>query len=346
VVPSPLPLHVRYVVDEAESVSDVVRFVSTVLSDPVHATIVTVTALAVLGTAAGYLWIRPFQRDLAVLRSTLGTYRDLLPWLLRISFGMPLIGAGFAGYYFSPAVEIQARLLLVGVGFLLLFGLATRLVAGIGLVAYLVALPAAPQLFLANEYVGGLLAIALVGGGRPSADQVLERVANASGTAYGRIDPVHRIGRLFRERVDPLRAYLPVLVRVTLGIDFLFLGISQKLLQPGRAMAVVEKYDLVAVVPVDPGLWVLGAALAEVAVGVALLAGFFTRAAAGVAFTLFTMTLFALPDDPVLAHLSLFGLVSVLIVTGGGPLSVDERLLSAGSDATGTGRERASRGAD
>jgi len=342
-VPVPRPLHVRYVVDEAESVGDVLRFVSTVLSDPVHAAIVVVTGLAVLGTAAGYLWFRPISRDLAVLRSTLGTYRDLLPWLLRISFGMPLIGAGFAGYYFSPAVEIRARLLLVGIGFLLLFGLATRLVAGIGLLAYLVALPGTPDLLLANEYVGGLLAIALLGGGRPSADQVLERVANASGTVYGRIDPVHRIGRRFRERVDPLGAYLPALVRATLGIDFLFLGISQKLLQPGRAMAVVGKYDLVSVVPVDPGLWVLGAAFAEVAVGIALLAGLFTRAAAGVAFTLFTMTLFALPDDPVLAHLSLFGLVSVLIVTGGGPLSVDERLLSAGSDASEASEGRASR---
>ena len=38
---------------------------------------------------------------------------------------MPLVGAGFAGYLFSPAVLADARLLQVGIGSLLLFGLAT-----------------------------------------------------------------------------------------------------------------------------------------------------------------------------------------------------------------------------
>ena len=42
-----------------------------------------------------------------------------------------------------------------------------------------------------------------------------------------------------------------------------------------------------------------------------------------VAFGLFTTTLFGLPDDPVVAHISLFGLVSALLITGAGPYSVD-----------------------
>jgi uncharacterized membrane protein YphA (DoxX/SURF4 family) len=51
--------------------------------------------------------------------------------------------------------------------------------------------------------------------------------------------------------------------------------------------------------------------------------GVFVRAASGVAFLLFTTTLFGLPDDPILAHLSLFGLASALLVTGAGPWSFD-----------------------
>jgi len=329
------PAHVRYVVEERDGVVGVLRFFRSVLADPLNAAILFLSASLVPVVVWGYLRVRPFSRDLAVLRSTLESYIDLLPWLLRISFGMPLVGAGFAGYYFSPAVELQARLLFVGAGFLLLFGFATRVVAAVMLLAYLLVLPSQPDLLLANEYVGGLLAIILVGSGRPSADQVLERVASAPGTVYGRIDPVSGFITQFRERIDRHREYLPTLVRVTLGVNFLFLGISQKLLRPAGAIAVVEKYDLVAVVPVDPGLWVIGAGLAEAAVGVALIAGLFTRATAGVAFGLFTTTLFALPDDPVLAHLSLFGLVSVLVVTGAGPFSVD-RWLAASEEETPT----------
>ena len=75
--------------------------------------------------------------------------------------------------------------------------------------------------------------------------------------------------------------------------------------------------------PVDPALWVVGAGVVEAAVGVALLAGVFVRLFSGVAFLLLTTTLFGLPDDPVVAHISMFGLVSALLVTGAGPVSFD-----------------------
>jgi len=324
--------HVEYVADGEEPVGDALAYVVSVLADPVHAALVGGGAAAAVAAAAAYLWLRPFARDLAALRAALSEYRDLLPWLLRISFGMALVGAGFSGYYFSPAVAVGARLPLVALGFLLLFGLATRAAALAALALYLVALPANPRLLLAGEYVGGLLAVALLGPGRPSADHVLSRVADAEGTWYGRVDPVSAVARRVRERTAPWRRYLPTLVRATLGVNFAFLGVAEKLLRPGAALSVVAKYDLTAVVPVDPGLWVVGAGLAELAVGAALLAGLFTRATAGVAFGLFTTTLFALPDDPVLAHLTLFGLVSVLVVTGAGPLSLDRRLFGAGAE--------------
>lgn len=326
-----VPLHVDYVAEDAEAVADALEFVFDVLSDPLHAALVGATGLVALLVVAAYVRVRPFRADLGALRAALLDYRDLLPWLLRISLGMPLVGAGFAGYYFSPAVHVQARLLFVALGFLLLFGLATRFAAAVGVIAFLAALPAHPRLLLAGEFVGGLLAVVLLGSGRPSADHVLQQVATTPGTAYGRFDPVQDVARWFQDRVTPYRPLLPALVRATLGLQFVFLGVVEKLLNPGAGIAVVEKYGLTRVVPVDAGLWVVGAGLAEVAVGLALLVGVLTRAVAGVAFLLFTLTLFALPDDPVLAHLSLYGLVSVLIVTGGGPHSLDVRLRSAGA---------------
>lgn len=148
-------------------------------------------------------------------------------------------------------------------------------------------------------------------------------MASADGTVYGKVDPIHRLATWFATVVAPYQCYVPTVVRVGLGLNFVALGVSQKLLDPGRALAVVEKYDLTGVVSVDPGLWVVGAGLAEVALGTALLLGLYTRASAVAALFVFTLTLFALPDDPVLAHLSLFGLASVLLITGSGPYAVD-----------------------
>jgi uncharacterized membrane protein YphA (DoxX/SURF4 family) len=318
--------HVRYVVDSPADVADALTFLFGVLSEPVNAALVGGGAVAVVVAALAYLRFRPAARDLAVLRGTLRSYEDLVPWMLRLSVGLPLVGAGFAGYFFSPVVHAEARVLQVAIGFLLLFGLATRTVAIVGLLVYLGGLVGDPALVLASEYVGGFLAIALLGGGRPSADQMLQQVADAEGTAYGRLDPVHRAASWLNRRTDPYERYAPTLVRLALGFNFFYLGFAEKLFAPGPALGVVDKYDLTAVVPVDPGLWVVGAGLTEMAVGFALFVGLFTRATATVAFLMLTLTLFGLPDDPVLAHVTLFGMVSMLFITGAGPFAVDNWL--------------------
>ncbi len=328
--------HVDYVTDDSHGAVDGIGFLVDVLSDPVNAVLVGGGVVAVLAGMLAYLVVRPAARDVAVLRETLAGYGDLVPWMLRLSLGLPLVGAGFAGYLFSPAVPVSARVLQVGIGFLLLFGLATRAVAILGLGTYLVSLVVYPDLLLAVEYTPGFVAIALLGGGRPSADHILQRVADTPGTVYGRVDPIHRVANWFEDHVAPFERYVPVVLRVGVGVTFVYLGLTQKLGDPARSLAVVEKYGLTSVVPVDPGLWVVGAGLVEMAVGAALILGLFTRASAGVAFFMLTLTLFGLPDDPVLAHVTLFGMASALVTVGGGPLSLDDRLATAadvGDDA-------------
>lgn len=318
--------HVDYVVDSAADVKDALGFLVDVLSEPLNAALVGGGGIAVVAAALAYLRFRPAARDFAVLRATLREYDDLVPWMLRLSVGLPVVGAGFAGYYFSPVVQADLRLFQIAVGFLLLFGLATRVVALAGLIGYLLGLATEPALLLSSEYVGGLLAIVLLGSGRPSADQMLQRVADAEGTIYGRLDPIHGLASGLNEWTGTREKYAPTLVRLALGFNFFYLGFTQKLFAPGPALAVVEKYDLTSVVPVDPGLWVVGAGLTEMAVGFALFVGLFTRGTAAVAFTMLTMTLFGLPDDPVLAHVTLFGMVSMLFITGSGPIAVDNWL--------------------
>ncbi|MFB6107963.1 MAG: DoxX family protein [Haloplanus sp.] len=328
--------HVRYVTDGTEPV-DVVAFLVSTLTDPLNLAVLAAGAVAVAGGVLAYLRVRPARADVDAFHRAVSDYADLLPWLLRLAVGLPLVGAGFAGYFFSPLVTLGdptvVRLFGITLGFLLLFGLATRFVAAVGLLVYLVALAGDPTLMLAFEYVPGFVALVLVGSGRPSADDVVARVADDDRTYYSRIDPVYRaVAVPFRRRVEPYQRYVPVVLRVGVGVAFVYLGVSQKLLAPGPSLAVVEKYHLTAVVPVSPALWVVGAGLTETLVGVAFLVGLFSRAFALVAFCLLTTTLFGLPDDPVLAHVSLFGLASALLVVGSGPASVDAWLRRVADD--------------
>lgn len=330
------PAHVEYVTDEEGRVA-ALRFLLDVLSDPVNLFLLAGGFVGALAAALLYLRYRPARRDVAVFRETMREYRDLLPWLVRLGFGLPMVGAGFVGYLFSPLVPpvfldgVPSRLFPILVGFALLFGVTTRAAAATGLVAYLTLLPFRPELLLSAEYPFGFLAVVLLGSGRPSADHMLQRIGEAEGTVYGRIDPVHRLAVWFNDLIEPYEAYVPTVTRVGLGVSFAYLGVVEKLANPGPALAVVNKYDLTAVVPVDPYLWVVGAGLTELGVGLLLVAGLFTRAASAVSLFMFTLTLFGLPDDPVLAHVTLFAMASLLLVTGAGPYSLDARISTTGS---------------
>ncbi|OYR39761.1 DoxX family protein [Halorubrum sp. Ib24] len=326
----PAAAHVDYVTEGSGDPIDAVAFTAEVLSDPFNAALFAGSGLLVTAGIAAYLWVRPTIVDVVVLREKLASYGDLVAWMLRLAVGLPLVGAGFQGYLFAPTLSFDTgaspllRVLFIGLGFCLLFGLATRIVSTVGLLTYAwVFLAVDPIVVLAVEYVPVFVALAILGGGRPSADDMLLEVASTPGSYYGRIDPVHHLKGFLDESTAPLRRYVPTVLRVGMGISFVYLGLIQKLADPGSALLVVEKYGLTSVVPVDAGLWVVGAGVTEIAVGVALIAGFFTRGAAALSFVLFTTTLFGLPDDPVLAHVALFGMASAVFTLGSGPLAFD-----------------------
>ncbi|MBX0323522.1 DoxX family protein [Halomicroarcula sp. F13] len=325
----PAAAHVDYVTDGPGAALDALAFLVDVLSNPVNAAIFGVSGLAGVVGLTAYLWVRPTITDIVILREKLAGYADLVPWMLRLAVGLPLVGAGFQGYLFAPTVTFDpsanplVRVLFIGLGFCILFGLATRIVTAVGLLTYVWALTVDPGVVLAMEYVPAFLALLVVGGGRPSADDMLQEVASTEGTYYGRVDPVHHLKAFLDDVTDPFRPYVPTVLRVGMGVAFVYLGLFQKLAEPGSGLLVVEKYDLTAVVPVDPGMWVVGAGVTEILVGLALIAGFFTRGAAAASFVLFTTTLFGLPDDPVLAHITLFGMASAVFTMGAGPLSFD-----------------------
>ncbi|AXG09066.1 DoxX family protein [Haloplanus rubicundus] len=329
VVSTPVVAHVDYVTEGDGSGPGVVDFLVTVLSDPLNLALLAAGGTGVTVATLGWLRYGDHLADVTVTRRTLRSYQPYLGWLLRLATGLPLMGAGFGGYFFSPVVSVEARLVQITLAFLLLFGLATRLAALAGLLTYAVGLATHfPTLLLSSEYVAGFLGILVVGPGQPSADLLFRRLVLTDGTIMSRFRGMTTVSDLL-SGLGIEKSVAPLLIRVFLGLNFAYLGVTEKWLDPGRALQVVEKYDLTAVAPVAPEMWVFGAGLGELAVGLLILTGLFTRSAAGAGFLILTTTLFGLPDDPVLAHVTLFGLTSALLITGSGPLALDRTVVPA-----------------
>jgi uncharacterized membrane protein YphA (DoxX/SURF4 family) len=311
--------HVDYVTDPADS-PDPIGFLLATLADPVSLLILGAGAVAVAGLVVAWARWRPLEgpRQRFVVHGQ--QYAEFVPWMIRLSVGLVLVGAGLARVLFMPTLPASTILavLLTAAGFLILVGLAVRPAAIAALGGYLVALVANPELIMMFDLAGGLAAATVLGPGRPSLDDLL-RAAFPRGP--GARAATENLGA---GRFDDL---VPLLVRIGLGGAFAASGIADKLLVYEQALAAVERYELTSVVPVAPELWVVGAFFVETALGFAIIFGVLTRASAVVGFAVLTLAMFALPDDPVIAHVGLFGLASVLVVLGAGRWSLDRQVL-------------------
>jgi uncharacterized membrane protein YphA (DoxX/SURF4 family) len=68
---------------------------------------------------------------------------------------------------------------------------------------------------------------------------------------------------------------------------------------------------------------VLSAGAVECLVGILLVLGFKTRLISAIAFAILTLSFFFFGED-VYSHITLFGILSVLFVSGAGKMSVDK----------------------
>ncbi|MCA1588250.1 MAG: DoxX family protein [Chloroflexi bacterium] len=308
-------LHVAYVT-EPEPSPDPIGFLVEALSDPFMLLVLGLGAIMLLALVGAWARVRPLEpaRERFVRRAE--TYRPYVPWMLRLAVGLVVIGAGLGRVLFVPNVPLGGwpHLVLTAIGFLLLLGLAVRPAALLALAVYLVALVLDARLSLIFDVAGGLAAIAFVGPGAPSLDDLLR-------AAFPRAPGGEPATRTVSEaRYDDL---VPLLVRIGLGGALVASGIGDKLLIYEQALDSVAKYHLTSVVPVSPELWVIGASALETSLGVAILVGVLTRFGAVLGFAVLTLAVFALADDPVIFHVGLFGLASVLVVLGGGRWSAD-----------------------
>lgn len=311
--------HVDYVTDPAGS-PDPIGFLLDALAQPMHLLLLALGAIVVVVLVLAWARWRPMESARQRFIDHAQTYAEYVPWIVRLSAGLVLIGAGLSRVAFLPTIEAPAALAIVltACGFLILLGLAVRPAALTALALYVITLAANPELVMMLDLAGGLAAVAVLGPGRPSLDDLLHASFPRGPGARA------ATANLGAAHYDD---FVPLLVRLGLGGAFAASGIVDKLLVYEQALAAVDRYGLTNVVPVAAELWVVGAFLIETALGLAILLGVMTRLSAVIGFAVLTLAMFALPDDPVIAHVGLFGLSSVLVLLGGGRWSLDRLVL-------------------
>lgn len=278
-------------------------FLFRALSDPYN----VILTLIVLALFILLYWVAHhnyfIEKYLNKIKKKIETYQEFIPWILRLSLGIALIGAGSAHTLISPLLPNMANFALMQVilGFMMLSGFMLTPVLIFTVVLFLYALVQDAYLIGNIEFLFGSVALLVLGNDRPGLDDIL-------------MIPSHTI--------TALKKYVPLIIRLGLGGAMMYLALFEKLLNPHVSALVVSKFNLTSVIAVSPEMWVLSAGLIELLVGLFIFIGFHTRLTSAIAFLVITTTFFYFKED-VYSHVTLFGMLSVLFITGGGAMSAD-----------------------
>lgn len=232
------------------------------------------------------------------------SYQEFIPWILRFSLGVALVGAGSEQALISPAVANQpafasAQIVL---GFLLIAGLALTPATLAALALAIGALVLHPELVDNLEVIAALIAFLLLGQAKPGVDDLL--------------------GLAMHTFSDNVKKWIPLILRVGLGLSLVTMAVTDKLMNPHIFGAIVEQFNLTTYLPLSTGMWVVSATLVELVLGLALLLGVQTRIMSAITFLILSLSFFFFGEE-VYAHVTIFGTLFVLVVTGGGALSID-----------------------
>jgi uncharacterized membrane protein YphA (DoxX/SURF4 family)/multisubunit Na+/H+ antiporter MnhC subunit len=309
--------HVGYVITPEKTLTNTGsdwRFLTDAAVQPVNLALI-ITAVVIIGLITWLfrknLWLR---RETRRIEKRSESYHEFIPWILRLSLGIALIGAGTSQALVSPIIsEILPEALFIQIllGFLLLAGFLLAPAALATIFLYFLALKYDFYLLGNLDFLGLALALLILGNPRPGIDDL--------------------VGVPFLTPLRNLRRYVPLILRLCVGGAMIFLALYEKILNPHLARLVVEEYSLTSFIPVSPAMWVLSVGLIELLVGLFLVFGFKTRIIATVAFFILTLSFFFFKEN-VYSHITLFGALSVLLITGCGKTGLyfnhDERKIA------------------
>jgi len=260
--------------------------------------------LAVAAVGLAYAIQRRFPEP--QLLTALDRFARTAPVVLGLHIGIALVASALLGVLFSPNLRPDDELLGRGIlvveamcGVMLLLGLATRagalLLALLGLIAMM---PFSFESILENVHILGIAVfVFLVGRGPFSLD---------------RLRGVHPPTR----REDAPIWALTVL-RVSLGFGIAFTALTEKLLDPGLAKALLDQkpfLNIVRPLGIDDPQFAFIAGLTELAIGVVIMSGQLTRPAMAIGAILFTATVPLFGWTELVGHLPFYGIMFVLFM--------------------------------
>jgi uncharacterized membrane protein YphA (DoxX/SURF4 family) len=299
--------HVGYVLDEAEFAAEKgadFPFLLSVFSDSTNILLMVLTFAAFLGLYFFMTNNKHCGRLVQGIRKNEEDYRTLFPWMARLSLGVALIGAGVNNVLLTPAYEVDGILSFVQVlvGFMLLAGSAILPAILVAIVLYVYALTQ-DIYFLGNlDYLALMIVVLLWGNTRPGVD--------------------HLFGIDMPKFFTRYKEYGVLVLRIGIGVSMAYLAIVEKFLNPHAMQLVIERYELTTFIPLSTEMWVFATGTIELLIALALILGFKTRLAAGIAAIVLTLSFFFFGED-VTSHVTLFGVLSILFVTGSDKWSLD-----------------------
>ena len=292
--------HVLYIADDA-AVREYSGANPATLSEPFNHTgnIVMMLYVAFL-VVINFLMFKKtptLQKKTNKILMTALSYADVVPWILRLSLGIALIGSGIGGWLVTPVLsgfDIFSAAQMA-FGFLLLSGfLTTFAILGANLI-FLMALSQSFYVLGSLEFLAMSAALLLLDARRPGIDHLLG------------------IPSFYYNK---WKKWIPVILRIGVGTSFIFLAVYEKFMNPDLAAYVVEITNLQQVINVSPAMWVLGTGIVEFLLGAFLLFGFYTRAVAAITTIVLALSFFYFGEE-VTSHITLFGSLSALFILGG-----------------------------
>ncbi len=308
----PLPLaHVTYIVDpeklEALAGRDWTYLLSP-LFDSFYLTLILTTLVVTVVCFVACELVKPLRDACRGIHDRLLKYDCFIPLVLRVSLGVALVVAGTKQVLLLPNVPGEALSTLeVVIGFFLIVGFMIRLSGLVAFGIYCYGLYTSHYLLGSMETAAAALLIAAHGDGPPSIDNILD---------------IDLLSRVLEPLWKLLRTHIGLLLRLALGSTLIWLAVTEKAMNPRVCEAVVIDYNLESVIPVSTAMWVFAVGVIEFAVGLVLVLGFFTRTFSIIAFLVLTLSFFYFREE-VAGHVTFFGSLLVLMITGAGSLSFD-----------------------
>lgn len=237
---------------------------------------------------------------------SLERYAKTGPLALRIALGVALLAAVVAGWLFVPSLPVQrdaAGYAVLAVealcGGLILVGLFTRYAAIVlALLGAVAMFPFSVESILEQVHILGIAVFLFI-----------------AGPGMVSLDARRRAHRSIQHEQAPAAAVN--LLRVAMGFGIAYGALTEKLLNPPLAQALLDQSPFLNVLrPLgvsDPTfIWLAG--VTELVIGIVILSGQITRPVMAAGFALFTVTLIVFGVPELIGHLPYYGIMLTLFI--------------------------------